>query len=177
MPRNAMDAVAVDGAGPPAMLARELARWVVQPAPAAATAPDDDVQHEAAIHLGKEVVDPLTPIADPSTLTCPDCGGTLWQVRAVGPERYRCHTGHAFTSLSLEIAQAETAESALWAALRALREREMLLLRLARIAHATGDPRQAAAGEAKAERVHRQVLALGRMLEAGGAHEAPEASA
>lgn len=177
MPRNALNAVAADSTGPPALLARELAQWVAQPAPVAATALDDVVLREAAIHLGKEVMDQLSPVADPSTLTCPNCGGTLWQLRSGGPERYRCHTGHAFTSLSLESAQAETAESALWAALRALREREMLLLRLARIAQATGDARQAAAGEAKAQRVHRQVLALVRMLEAGGAAEAPEASA
>lgn len=137
---------------------------------------DDIALHEAAIHLGEEVMDRLTSIADPSTLTCPDCGGTLWQVRAAKPERYRCHTGHAFTSLSLESAQAESAEGALWAAMCALREREMLLRRLARLAQSTCDERQAAAGEAKADEVHGQVLALGRKLEAEGAEAASQAA-
>ena len=29
-------------------------------------------------------------------LTCPECGGAMWEMRNTVPLRYRCHTGHAF---------------------------------------------------------------------------------
>lgn len=108
----------------------------------------------------------LQAIAAPSTLTCPDCGGSLWEVNDQKPLRYRCHTGHAYSSLSLATAQTEAAEEALWSGVRALRERELLLRRLAAIAGATGDAAQAAAGVAQADRVQEQLRTLAGMATA-----------
>jgi two-component system chemotaxis response regulator CheB len=81
------------------------------------------------------------------------------------PLRYRCHTGHAFTSVSLARAQKDAAEEALWNGIRALREREILLRRLAGIAEATGDMAQAQAGLAQAERLKQQVHRLQQLTE------------
>jgi two-component system, chemotaxis family, protein-glutamate methylesterase/glutaminase len=44
----------------------------------------------------------LQKIATPSALVCPECGGSLWEIRKGRPSRYRCHAGHAFTLKSLE---------------------------------------------------------------------------
>jgi two-component system chemotaxis response regulator CheB len=66
-----------------------------------------------------------------SNLTCPDCQGTLWQIRDAGETRYRCRVGHAYSEASLDSAQAESVERALWSALRALEERTALLRKLA----------------------------------------------
>lgn len=60
-------------------------------------------------------------------LTCPECGGTIWQMRRPGPLRYRCHTGHAFTARVLESRQVDEVDEALWAAVRSLHEQEQLL--------------------------------------------------
>jgi two-component system, chemotaxis family, protein-glutamate methylesterase/glutaminase len=76
------------------------------------------------------------------------------------PLRYRCHTGHAYSALSLAAAQQDSAEHALWSSVRALREREMLLRRMAGIAAATGDAEQASAGQAKADRLREQIREL-----------------
>jgi two-component system chemotaxis response regulator CheB len=92
------------------------------------------------------------------------------------PLRYRCHTGHAYSALTLVQAQKDMAEQALWSGLRALREREMLLRRLAVVAEGTGDTAQAAAGRAEAERLRQHSLTLQVIAEraapAGGADPA-----
>jgi two-component system chemotaxis response regulator CheB len=69
-------------------------------------------------------------IGSPAGLTCPECGGAIWEIRNTVPLRYRCHTGHAFTARSLEPLQGSAVEEALWAAVRALHEQERLFLRL-----------------------------------------------
>ena len=72
-------------------------------------------------------------------LTCPECGGAIWEIRDAAPLRYRCHTGHAFTARSLESHQGSAVEETLWAAVRALHEQEQLFLRLHRASEAHRD--------------------------------------
>ncbi len=57
---------------------------------------------------------------------CPNCGGVLWKIDADG-KRYRCHTGHSFTSSSLLASQSEKIEEILWISLRMFEERKNLL--------------------------------------------------
>lgn len=81
-------------------------------------------------------------IGSRAALTCPECGGAIWEIRQGQPLRYRCHTGHAFTARVLEALQGGEAEEALWAAVRALREQEQLyrdMLRKLRQDDAAGD--------------------------------------
>ena len=106
----------------------------------------------------------LDRIGTPSSLTCPDCGGGMWEIRDTKPLRYRCHTGHAFSALSLSAAQEEACEQEQQSWLRSLQERQMLLRRMADIAEATGDASQAAAGRREAERIHAQAQALRRLI-------------
>lgn len=81
-----------------------------------------------------ELAGPMNDMAGlgkPSSLTCPECNGALWEIKEGKMLRYRCHVGHAFSGESLDSGQAEELESALWSAVRSLEEREMLLRRLA----------------------------------------------
>ena len=57
----------------------------------------------------------------------PDCGGVLWQMKHGGLLRYRCHTGHAFSSAALLAQQGEKIEETLWVALRMFEERQNLI--------------------------------------------------
>ena len=107
----------------------------------------------------------LDAVAERSAFTCPDCGGGLWEIKDKRPLRYRCHTGHAFTARSLETLQSEVAEHALWSSVRSLKERELLLRRLATVSRATGDEHQASAGLQEAERLRSQIEALVEMIE------------
>jgi two-component system chemotaxis response regulator CheB len=62
-----------------------------------------------------------------STLTCPECHGTLVSLQEGTLTRYRCHTGHGFTPKSLLSGVNQTVEDSLWISIRALEETVMLL--------------------------------------------------
>lgn len=67
-----------------------------------------------------------------SRFTCPECGGTLWQDRIYGTDRYHCRVGHAFSENSLLVGKQDALEAALWAAIVALEERAELSRRVLR---------------------------------------------
>jgi two-component system chemotaxis response regulator CheB len=96
-------------------------------------------------------------VGSPSALTCPDCGGALWELDAQRLLRYRSHVGHAYTAEALETAQQE--------ALRALEESANLRRRLAEgaarqgmSAIADGYMMSAADYEARADRIRRVLI-------------------
>lgn len=79
----------------------------------------------------------------PVTTTCPECGGVLDERREAGVTQWQCKVGHRYSPESLADAQAEGVEAALWAAVRALEDRQALLERMARQLAARGNPRSA----------------------------------
>lgn len=163
MPASALASADVDHCLPLAGIAPVLARLAgvdTAPQPHAGA---DAVAREQKIFEGTDPMENLDAIGKHSPLTCPECGGGLWEVRDATPLRYRCHTGHAYTARILDAAQSETAEQSLWSSVRALKEREMLLRRLANVAQATGDTAQAEAGRLQADRVGAQAAELARM--------------
>jgi two-component system, chemotaxis family, protein-glutamate methylesterase/glutaminase len=165
MPSSALANVAVDHCVPVAAMAPLLLALVGRDAGPPRTGPPEGLVGEQAIFERKHVMEHLSALAEPSALTCPECGGGLWELKDAKPLRYRCHTGHAYTAASLDAAQAETAEHALWSSVRALQEREMLLRRLATVAEATGDHPQAEAGRRAADRVREEARQLGAVAE------------
>jgi two-component system chemotaxis response regulator CheB len=58
----------------------------------------------------------------------------LWSVDGPGEKRYRCHTGHSYTGLSLLASQSEKIEEMLWISLRMFEERKNLLTSMAKTA-------------------------------------------
>lgn len=78
-----------------------------------------------------EMIEAAKELGHLSMFTCPECQGTLWELKDGELLRYRCHVGHVYSIDSLDAAQGEKVESALWSALRALEERGALARRLA----------------------------------------------
>jgi two-component system, chemotaxis family, protein-glutamate methylesterase/glutaminase len=70
-------------------------------------------------------------IGQPSVFACPECHGVLWEIDDGKLMRFRCRVGHAYTADALRVALSETAEDALWVAMRVLEEKAALLRRLA----------------------------------------------
>lgn len=69
----------------------------------------------------------IMQMGEPSNLTCPDCGGAMVRLKEGALTRYRCHTGHGFSSGSLIEEVKETIEKTLWQAVRSFEEMVMLL--------------------------------------------------
>ena len=95
----------------------------------------------------------------PSSFSCPECGGVLWEVDRELP-RFRCRVGHAFTAQSLLAEQTGALETALWTALTALEETAALSARLRRRALEHGHDASALrfAERARAAQEHARVI-------------------
>jgi two-component system chemotaxis response regulator CheB len=167
MPASALRHVEVDHCVALQAMPRLLVALTSNAGPGvAAPKPPEPLVHEQALSLAKgDSMDHLTKFATPSTFVCPDCHGSLWEVRDVRPRRFRCHTGHAFTIRTLQDTLAIASEESLWNARRALQERLLLLREM----KATPDPIAPARVEDTASRIEGQLSELERLMEHGPA--------
>jgi two-component system, chemotaxis family, protein-glutamate methylesterase/glutaminase len=120
MPRAAIEQVAVDAVAPCAELARIIAATVRAATEGGTTVPSHP--------------DPPPPVSGgggATGLTCPECGGALWERDEGNVARFACHVGHRYSAESLLEQHGETMEAALWTAVRILNERAAMLRRLA----------------------------------------------
>lgn len=62
-----------------------------------------------------------------SPYTCPDCHGVLIKIKDGKINRFRCHTGHAFSADTLLANVTERIEDSMWGAMREMEESIMLL--------------------------------------------------
>ena len=79
----------------------------------------------------------------PSSLTCPDCSGALFEMDTEEMVRFRCRVGHAWSAESLAVEQGLAFEGALWMAMRSLEERAALGKQMAQTARERGNPMSA----------------------------------
>lgn len=75
--------------------------------------------------------------------TCPDCGGTLWQVNQSNLTRFVCHVGHAWSPEIALMLKTEQLEAALWTAARLLTEKATMTRQFANLTREAGDNEQA----------------------------------
>ncbi|MDB5236060.1 MAG: hypothetical protein JWR44_3053 [Hymenobacter sp.] len=132
MPETALRNVDVDYVVPLAAMGSLLDEITRGTVPERKDEIPEDLKLEAAI--AERVVgttEDVLKIARPVPLTCPDCGGSLFQVDQGKVLRYRCHTGHAFTADSLLVNASQSLEETLWVAVRMMEERKNLLSSMA----------------------------------------------
>jgi two-component system chemotaxis response regulator CheB len=133
LPQNASDIAGADYLVP----ARELAPLLVEL-----------VRRPVAAEGGPVMLDPLDKMVEVaagdaasqingerrgqvSVYTCPECGGSLWQVDDNELVRFRCHVGHVYNGEALLAEQADSLEAALWLSVRTFRDRAVLARQLA----------------------------------------------
>jgi two-component system chemotaxis response regulator CheB len=66
----------------------------------------------------------------PSAYVCPECNGTLFEIREGELVHFRCRVGHAYGAESLLVSKSEELEGALWTAMRTLEEKAALYGRM-----------------------------------------------
>ncbi len=135
MPRSAIENVddidyVLPLAGIPSVLV-ELANTPVEEE--AEKSIPNEIEFESDIaELDMEAVDNDGRPGKPSGFCCPECGGTLWELQEGDLLRFRCRTGHAYSTETLLAEQSDALEDALWIALRALKEKSSLAHRMAK---------------------------------------------
>jgi len=127
MPLSVIHNVGVDYCEPVAQMGALLAKLAARKV-GAGRKPPADLVIEAEI--AQRVVSDLKSVETLGRqvpFNCPDCGGVLWQMKHGDGLRYRCHTGHAFSSAALLAEQSQKIEETLWVALRMFEERQNLI--------------------------------------------------
>jgi two-component system chemotaxis response regulator CheB len=109
--------------------------------------------------------DTISKIGDPSILTCPDCHGTLWEIKDDGKVIYRCRTGHFYGLEGLKLVQDEEIEKTLWSAVRALEESSSLSLTISKQMNKNSLHQGAVLYESKAQEAKKNADALRSIIQ------------
>lgn len=158
MPDSALSRVAVDFCEPAADIPRRVVELTEQ-----------SVEHEPMERADFEETAPTGDAADEpdvltssklpngaSGLTCPECHGSLWELKDNESVRYECRVGHTYGLEALLAEQGEAVEAAVWSAVNALQERAAALRRLD--AGGSLSPRAGYAERAELTERHAQAL-------------------
>jgi two-component system chemotaxis response regulator CheB len=132
MPWTALNNVEVDHCLPVRDIAKVLVTLTQERIGEKASPMSDKIGIETKIALGHDSADlDVTQLGKPSEFSCPECHGTLTEIMNGKLQRYRCHTGHAFSNASLLAELTDSVEQSLWNSIRAIEERIRLLKHLA----------------------------------------------
>lgn len=170
MPQSAIATEMVDFILPAGEIPARLSELAQKPLPdhghsaSDDSAPMDIVIETKSAELDLDAMRKLDRIGDRSTLTCPDCGGVLWEMNHDALVRYRCHVGHAYTAETLLEKQIDELEEALWAALRTLEEQVALSDRLAQKATERKQKHLAQRFHERAEEADKKAKTIRRVL-------------
>jgi two-component system chemotaxis response regulator CheB len=128
MPESAIREVKVDYCLPVSDIAQVLVRLSKEPVERTEFVRDNQTKKEIEIAGGKNAMekgnlkfDELTPY------TCPECHGVLSRLHNDRIVRYRCHTGHAYSTDTLIAAISENIEDSLYSAIRGIDESVILM--------------------------------------------------
>ncbi|HEY0171969.1 MAG TPA: chemotaxis protein CheB [Pyrinomonadaceae bacterium] len=133
LPQNAINQVEVDYTLPVAEIAPLLMRLASKSvAEQGGYEVPEDLNIEVSIAKEERARDTdVFKLGQPSVYACPECHGTLLQLKENGRTRFRCHTGHAYSADSLLAEITEHVEASLWNSIRAIDESVMLMRHMA----------------------------------------------
>jgi two-component system chemotaxis response regulator CheB len=145
MPQSAMTYVPVDHCLSAADSAPLLVHLVQEVVEEGGTAPvTDELSIETRIAMEDNALESgLMRVGQLTPFTCPECHGTLLQLKAGRFLHFRCHVGHAFSARSLLADLSKALDDAFWNTLRALEESIMLMQHIAEHLRVEQDPQTA----------------------------------
>ena len=174
MPRNALRYVHCDYVLPlneiPARLVNLVGEAILEKADRAIPR---DIQFESLIAEQQlnteEFLENVEAIGKRTTYTCPECGGSIWQIGAENLLRFRCHVGHSYTDLVFLAEQTQHVEDVLWATVRALEEKVTFVRQLATLLEKEHSHQAAQEHRAYADRVDGEVKIIRELILHGNA--------
>lgn len=131
MPQNALNQVEVDYCLPLSEMGGLIYQLLLRKLGKSSTIPKDILVEEKIAKRVLSDLDSVNELGEQVPFNCPGCGGVLWKVEKGISMRYRCHTGHAYTSSTLLAEQTMKIEETMWTALRMFEERKNLLTTMA----------------------------------------------
>jgi two-component system, chemotaxis family, protein-glutamate methylesterase/glutaminase len=164
MPLNALENGAVDHKLPAAQVGPLLARLAREPAAPQPLIPGRElrkIEHEVRIAEQHEALEEhVMAYGELSPYTCPQCHGVLTEIREGSIVRFRCHTGHAFSSGTLLDSTSELIEARLWDAVRTFDETVLMLNEMGAALVRAGNARAAEQFFDKAREAHERSRAI-----------------
>lgn len=162
MPKNAFNQVKVDYCIPISEMGGVLSELVKKKLGKSKPVPKDiRIESEIAQRILSDLPS-VNALGEQVPFNCPGCGGVLWKVDSANGTRFRCHTGHAYTSITLLAEQNRKIEETMWTALRMFEERKNLLTTMAK--EGTGSIARSAKERAELSDIH--IQRIRRMLQA-----------
>lgn len=164
MPRSALEYVDADYRVRSAEIPALLTRLASEP-PARQTLPanhlepgfEERIAREVRIAAGTGIPEQaILELGESTAFACPACQGALVKIMDGKLARFRCHTGHGYTSDALLEAIMQTTGEKIWQAARGLQETKMLLEHMGRHIRDAGDPARAEKFFAKAHELEKQ---------------------
>jgi len=143
MPQRAIETAGADDILSAAEIGVRLATLVSASQPPSEREPvmlRDDEQKQARIQDDIRAQEQGQRDGETSVVSCPDCGGILWQLDDDRLVTFQCHIGHRYTPDTLVIQKTEQLEAALVSGLRLLKEKAILLRQAAQRARERGEP-------------------------------------
>jgi two-component system chemotaxis response regulator CheB len=150
MPATALAHVAADAVVPSELVADTISAMVRGEHPAPTTRLPQPERNPSSGRSGVTI--------------CPECGGVLSEHIEAGVPTWECRVGHRYSPEGLIDTQAFNIEGSLWAAIRALQDRNLLLERMAKQSEARGLSRSARSFRNRARAAEEQALAVREIL-------------
>ncbi|WP_207431952.1 chemotaxis protein CheB [Sabulibacter ruber] len=168
MPQSVLNEMEVDYSVPVGEMGLLLQELASVPASLDHLVPDD-IKYEATIAerlmtQGNGHTHEMGVMGPQVPLTCPDCGGALWEVKNGQLSHLRCHAGHTFTPESYLAGNLEALEETMWVALRMLEERRTMLNSMADQDRKRGSNYWASTQEERAEELKVHIERIRNLL-------------
>jgi two-component system chemotaxis response regulator CheB len=131
MPQNAIDAVDVDHIATIEQIGKLIVELSGNEVPIEQDLPqNENDKTQLEIDIAMDKVNSKIKFfkeGELSPYTCPECHGVLSEIQEGSRLRFRCHTGHAFSSESLLHSLSDNIETNIWTSLRSTQEGIFLL--------------------------------------------------
>lgn len=127
MPLSALRFVDVDHCLHLAEIGPMLARLTEEPSTTTSQPEVREMDIESKLLLGEDLGNEGWKLGTPSHYACPECHGTLQEIKEGALVRYRCHVGHGYSIDTLMSELTLKVSEALWNAVRAIEETAKLL--------------------------------------------------